>query len=54
MISDLDQLRQWIGRTETGVDYVTIASVHRLSATLDRAKLWVVERSRGCRPFGRS
>src|SRR5439155_12583378 len=33
--SELDELRQWIGRTETDVDYVTIPSVHRLSATLD-------------------
>jgi hypothetical protein len=32
-----------MGRTETDLDYVTIASVHRLSATLDRAKLWVVD-----------
>jgi 3-methylfumaryl-CoA hydratase len=36
MSSELDQLKQWIGRTETDVDYLTVPSVHRLSATLDR------------------
>ena len=36
MTSELDQLTEWIGRTETDVDYVTIASVHRLAVTLDR------------------
>jgi 3-methylfumaryl-CoA hydratase len=36
MTPDLDQLTEWIGRTESDVDYVTIPSVQRLSATLDR------------------
>jgi 3-methylfumaryl-CoA hydratase len=36
MKSDLDQLKEWIGRTETDVDYVTVPAAHRLSATLDR------------------
>ena len=33
---DLEHLKQWIGRRELDVDYVTIPSVHRLAATLDR------------------
>jgi 3-methylfumaryl-CoA hydratase len=36
MTPELDRLTEWIGRTESDVDYVTIPSVHRLSATLDR------------------
>lgn len=36
MPTDLDKLTEWIGRTETDVDYVTVPAVHRLSATLDR------------------
>lgn len=36
MTQDLEQLRQWIGRREADIDYVTIPSVHRLAATLDR------------------
>jgi 3-methylfumaryl-CoA hydratase len=36
MTQDLEELRTWIGRIETDVDYVTIPAVHRLSATLDR------------------
>src|SRR5690349_12535854 len=36
MNAELDQLTQWIGRTESDVDYVTVPAVHRLSATLDR------------------
>jgi 3-methylfumaryl-CoA hydratase len=36
MSSELDRLKEWIGRTETAVDHVTIPAVHRLSATLDR------------------
>lgn len=36
MSADLESLKQWIGRTETAIDYVTIPSVDRLSATLDR------------------
>lgn len=33
---DLEQLKEWIGRRESDVDYVTIPAVHRLAATLDR------------------
>jgi 3-methylfumaryl-CoA hydratase len=33
---NLDQLKDWIGETETDVDYVTIPAVHRMAATLDR------------------
>jgi 3-methylfumaryl-CoA hydratase len=33
---DLKALRTWIGRTESGVDHVTVPMVERLSATLDR------------------
>jgi 3-methylfumaryl-CoA hydratase len=36
MSADLESLKQWIGRTETAVDYVTVPMVDRLSATLDR------------------
>jgi 3-methylfumaryl-CoA hydratase len=36
MSHDLEQLKNWIGSTETDVDYVTIPSVHRLASTLDR------------------
>ena len=36
MTHDLSKLADWIGQKETDVDYVTIPSVHRLSATLDR------------------
>jgi 3-methylfumaryl-CoA hydratase len=35
-MQDLEHLKEWIGRTETGTDYVTIPTVHRLAATLDR------------------
>lgn len=33
---DLESLKKWIGERETATDYVTIPSVHRLAATLDR------------------
>jgi len=33
---NLEKLKDWIGERETDVDYVTIPSVHRLAATLDR------------------
>jgi 3-methylfumaryl-CoA hydratase len=33
---DLEGLKKWIGEKETDVDYVTIPSIYRLSATLDR------------------
>lgn len=33
---DLDSLKKWIGERETAVDYITIPSVHRLAAMLDR------------------
>ena len=36
MTQDLEQLKQWIGQRESDIDYVTIPSVHRLAATLDR------------------
>ena len=36
MSPELDQLTEWIGRTESDVDYITIPAVHRLAATLDR------------------
>ena len=36
MSQDLESLKKWIGEKETAVDYVTIPSVERLSATLDR------------------
>ncbi len=36
MTQNLEELKTWIGQTETDVDYVTIPAVHRLSATLDR------------------
>ncbi|HTP95128.1 MAG TPA: MaoC family dehydratase N-terminal domain-containing protein [Burkholderiales bacterium] len=32
---ELEQLKQWVGRKEGGVDYVTIPLVERLAATLD-------------------
>lgn len=36
MTAELEYLKKWIGETETDTDYVTIPTVHRLSATLDR------------------
>jgi 3-methylfumaryl-CoA hydratase len=36
MSADLEALKQWIGRSETAVDYVTVPAVNRLAATLDR------------------
>ena len=36
MSAELESLKEWIGRTETAIDYVTVPSVNRLSATLDR------------------
>ena len=36
MTQNLEELKQWIGRRESDLDYVTIAAVHRLAATLDR------------------
>lgn len=36
MTPELDKLTEWIGQKETDVDYLTAASVHRMSATLDR------------------
>ena len=35
MTSDFEQLKSWIGSTESDIDYVTIPAVHRLGATLD-------------------
>ncbi len=36
MSQNLEDLKKWVGNKETDVDYVTIPSVYRLSATLDR------------------
>ena len=36
MTRNLEDLKKWIGEKETDVDYVTIPSVYRLAATLDR------------------
>lgn len=36
MSTELENLKKWIGEHESSVDYVTVPSVHRLSATLDR------------------
>lgn len=36
MAAELESLREWIGRRETAVDYITVPAVHRLAATLDR------------------
>ncbi len=35
-VPDIEALRQWIGRTETQVDHVTVPAVQRLAALLDR------------------
>jgi 3-methylfumaryl-CoA hydratase len=36
MTQQLERLAEWIGNRESDVDYVTVPTVHRLSATLDR------------------
>ena len=36
MSADLESLKQWIGRSESAIDHVTVPAVDRLSATLDR------------------
>ena len=36
MAQDLEFLKKWVGERESSVDYVTIPTVHRLAATLDR------------------
>jgi 3-methylfumaryl-CoA hydratase len=36
MTQELEKLKQWIGKTESDIDYVTAPAVHRLAATLDR------------------
>ena len=36
MALELETLKEWIGRRESSVDYVTIPLVHRTGATLDR------------------
>ena len=36
MTQNLEHLKRWIGEKETDLDYVTVPSVHRLAATLDR------------------
>ena len=35
-VKDLEKLSEWVGQKESDVDYVTVPSIHRLSATLDR------------------
>jgi 3-methylfumaryl-CoA hydratase len=35
-IPGFEQLKSWIGRRETDIDYVTVPAVQRLAATLDR------------------
>jgi 3-methylfumaryl-CoA hydratase len=35
MTTDLNRLSEWVGRTESDFDYVTVPTVHRLAATLD-------------------
>ena len=36
MSVELEGLKKWIGEQESDIDYVTVPTVHRLSATLDR------------------
>ncbi len=36
MAQNLEELKKWIGQSESATDYITIPAVHRLSATLDR------------------
>lgn len=36
MAAELDKLKEWIGQRESDIDYITVPSIHRLSATLDR------------------
>ncbi len=36
MTENLENLKKWVGEKETDIDYVTVPSVHRLAATLDR------------------
>jgi hydroxyacyl-ACP dehydratase HTD2-like protein with hotdog domain len=36
MAQDFEKLKEWIGRREEAIDYVTVPLVHRLAATLDR------------------
>ena len=36
MAYDVSGLKKWLGEKETAVDYVTVPTVHRLSALLDR------------------
>jgi 3-methylfumaryl-CoA hydratase len=40
MTIDIEQLRAWVGRTESSVDTVTAAPIAALSATLDRDDPW--------------
>ena len=47
---DLESLKEWIGRRESSVDYVTIPLAHRLSATLDRDD--VIPRNGDLLPYG--
>ncbi|OGA48588.1 MAG: hypothetical protein A3F74_22735 [Betaproteobacteria bacterium RIFCSPLOWO2_12_FULL_62_58] len=36
MTQELESLKKWIGEKETAIDYVTVPTIHRLSALLDR------------------
>jgi 3-methylfumaryl-CoA hydratase len=36
MAQDMAGLKKWIGEKETAIDYVTVPTIHRLSALLDR------------------
>lgn len=36
MAHDISSLKKWLGEKETAIDYVTVPTVHRLSALLDR------------------
>ncbi len=36
MGQDLEALKKWVGTKETAVDYVTVPTIHRLAALLDR------------------
>src|SRR5688572_31248336 len=36
MTQQLEKLKEWIGRTESDIDYVTVPAAVRLAATLDR------------------
>ncbi len=33
---ELESLKKWIGEKKTAIDYVTVPTIHRLSALIDR------------------